>query len=99
MTLYCISQGACRRILRKEGGTFALKKKPRLSIYICYLGLSDSAMDLSMLTYFGSRERTEDDWLWMLNEADPRFKLISVSKPAAPGISPLLVVEWLPSEG
>ena len=55
-------------------------------------------MDLSTLTYFGSCERTEDDWRQILNQADPRFKLVSVSKPASPGASPLLVVEWVPSK-
>lgn len=41
-------------------------------------------MDLSMLTYFGSRERTFEDWQALLRDADPRFVLRTTTKPGDP---------------
>ena len=32
-------------------------------------------MDITMLVYFGSRERTIGEWIELLNTADPRFVL------------------------
>lgn len=50
-------------------------------------------MDISMLTYFGSRERNEADWRAILNEADPRFHLRSICPPNA-NSNQLIVIEW-----
>ena len=54
-------------------------------------------MDLSMMTYFGSRERGEEDWKNILGEADQRFQLRNVVKPG-PGANDIIVIEWVPSE-
>ncbi|KAL8793410.1 MAG: hypothetical protein Q9195_003996 [Heterodermia aff. obscurata] len=51
------------------------------------------AMDISMLTYFGSRERNEADWRAMLEEADPRFQLSGV-RPASANGNKLVLIEW-----
>ena len=48
---------------------------------------------MSMLTYFGSRERNEADWRAILDEADPRFHLSSIRPPNA-NSNQLIVIEW-----
>lgn len=50
-------------------------------------------MDLNMLAYFGSRERTQQDWEEMVKAADERFELHWA--PAVPG-EPLkmFVLTW-----
>ena len=40
-------------------------------------------MDMLMLTLFNAREREEDDWRALFEQADPRFKVVRVS--SAPG--------------
>lgn len=51
------------------------------------------SMDLNMLEYFGSRERTLADWEAMLKEADESFELKSAVKPPG-GQSYILEVVW-----
>nr|XP_023873673.1 O-methyltransferase gsfB-like [Quercus suber]POE84310.1 o-methyltransferase gsfb [Quercus suber] len=51
------------------------------------------SMDLNMLTYFGSREKTVADWETILKEADPRFHLRSVTRPSY-DMNCVLDVEW-----
>lgn len=48
-------------------------------------------MDLSMLTWFGSRERTVDDWEKIFKAASPNFQLRH-AKPA--GMNYNIDVEW-----
>jgi hypothetical protein len=50
-------------------------------------------MDINMLAYFGSRERTISEWAELLKKADPRFKLEKTER--APGeASTILDVIW-----
>ncbi|KAL9051395.1 MAG: hypothetical protein Q9162_006049 [Coniocarpon cinnabarinum] len=39
------------------------------------------AMDMAMMSLFGVREREEDDWRALFQEADPRFQDIKFHKP------------------
>ncbi len=50
-------------------------------------------MDINMLVYFGSRERTLEDWRALLTAADPRFVLLNV-KVAANQPNTILEVAW-----
>lgn len=50
-------------------------------------------MDINMLVFFGSRERTLDEWRSLLHTADPRFHLVDVNiSPYYP--SAILDVVW-----
>ena len=51
-------------------------------------------MDLNMLTYFGSRERTVDDWSNILHEASPNFNLASATR-LSNSTQWLLDVTWI----
>ena len=56
------------------------------------------SMDITMLIYFGSRERTVGEWREMLAEADERFELIRASRdPRQPNT--LLEVGWRDGHG
>ena len=46
-----------------------------------------------MMIYFGSRERTVDDWTYLLAKADPRFKL-KHSKAASGQANVIISVDW-----
>lgn len=35
-------------------------------------------MDINMLVFFGSRERTYEDWRELLSTADSRFELLGI---------------------
>lgn len=50
-------------------------------------------MDLNMRTYFGSWERTVDDWIAILHEADPKFNLVSAT-PLVQSTQWLLDMTW-----
>jgi hypothetical protein len=50
-------------------------------------------MDLNMLIYFGSRERTLDEWSVLLQAADPRYFLRGV-KQVAGQPNTILDVGW-----
>jgi len=50
-------------------------------------------MDINMLVYFGSRERTLGEWDGLLKTADPRFELERTTK-AADQANMILVVAW-----
>ena len=43
---------------------------------------SSRAMDLSMMTLFNARDRTEDEWAELFELADERFKFLGVKPPA-----------------
>lgn len=45
------------------------------------------------LTYFGSRERTVDDWSILLNKAHPRFK-IRGSRAAPSQVNVVIDIIW-----
>lgn len=49
-------------------------------------------MDLQMLSYFGSRERTVSDWDLLFKEADERFELKNAIGLNGPGF--ILEVWW-----
>ncbi|KAL8778382.1 MAG: hypothetical protein Q9213_007437 [Squamulea squamosa] len=50
-------------------------------------------MDINMLVFFGSHERTVEEWRNLLNAADPRFKLVNISRaPNKPNT--ILQVAW-----
>lgn len=50
-------------------------------------------MDVTMLIYFGSRERTVAEWREILRLADPRFELTCVHRdPKQPNA--LLEISW-----
>jgi len=49
-------------------------------------------MDLQMLSYFGSRERTVSDWGLLFKEADERFELKNAIDLNGPGF--ILEVWW-----
>ena len=54
-------------------------------------------MDINMLVYFGSHERTVEEWRELLIAADPRFKLVNISKaPEKPNT--ILEIAWTGSE-
>lgn len=57
----------------------------------CATDISTRSMDLSMLTWFGSRERTVDDWEKIFKAASPNFQLRH-AKPA--GMNYNIDVEW-----
>jgi hypothetical protein len=46
-----------------------------------------------MLIYFGSRERTIDEWKGLLKEADARFELVVIGT-AENEPNTIFVVEW-----
>ena len=50
-------------------------------------------MDINMLVYFGSHERTVQEWKELLITADPRFKLVNVNK-ALDKPNMILEVAW-----
>ena len=55
-------------------------------------------MDINMLIFFGSRERTVEEWRKMLGEADGRFELVGVkTKKSLPNT--ILEVLWVGGEG
>jgi hypothetical protein len=49
------------------------------------LTLYESGMDLNMLTYFGARQKTAENWKEMLRQADPRFVLKNVLQDVVEG--------------
>nr|POE49519.1 o-methyltransferase bik3 [Quercus suber] len=91
----------CVQILRNQ--IPALKRGARLVINDSCLHEPNSlpatlekkrrSMDLDMLTYFGSREKSIADWKAILEEADPRFLLRDAIKPTH-DINYVLDVEW-----
>ncbi len=50
-------------------------------------------MDITMLIYFGSYERTISQWRDMLQEADPRFHLVTIGRDEKE-LNTIFVVEW-----
>ncbi|PVH97041.1 S-adenosyl-L-methionine-dependent methyltransferase, partial [Periconia macrospinosa] len=50
-------------------------------------------MDVTMMIYFGSRERTLDEWRHLLKEADERYELITVGQ-AEKEPNTIFVVGW-----
>ena len=50
-------------------------------------------MDINMLVFFGSRERTLEDWKALLREADPRFELVKTTR-ASDQPNTILEVAW-----
>lgn len=59
-----------------------------MNLLFALLLTESSARDLDMLACFGSGERDEDDWSKILQEADPRFRIVNVTT-----IGPLGVIE------
>ena len=55
-------------------------------------------MDVNMLVFFGSRERTLEEWRALLGEADKRFVLRGVSR-ARERPNVVLDVEWMGEGG
>jgi hypothetical protein len=54
-------------------------------------------MDVTMLIYFGSPERTISEWKELLSKADPRYKLQAVhADPKKPNT--LLEIGWKSSQ-
>lgn len=51
-------------------------------------------MDLQMLSYFGSRERTVSDWEGIFKEADERFEFNGNVAEVNNGTGHLLEVVW-----
>ena len=56
-----------------------------------HLRSCNSNLDLGMKELLNAKERTSEDWKQLFQEADPRFKLISIKKPPA---SELSIVEF-----
>ena len=86
-----MSRGVCRRNKNAKGG-----KHPSGLEVLFGIPNTDAVqrtMDLSFLTYFGSRGRNEADWKAILNEADPRFHLSSIRPPNAKS-NQLILIEW-----
>ena len=55
-------------------------------------------MDINMLTFFGSHERTVEEWSKLLLAADSRFELVSINKaPDKPNT--ILEIAWTGPEG
>ncbi|KAI8949865.1 S-adenosyl-L-methionine-dependent methyltransferase [Xylaria longipes] len=52
----------------------------------------DMACDIVMNTVFNSKERTRDDWIALLNQADSRFKLKSIVTPPHASLSVIEIV-------
>lgn len=50
-------------------------------------------MDINMLVFFGSHERTVEDWRTLLMTADPRFELVNISR-APNNPNTILEVAW-----
>jgi hypothetical protein len=42
-------------------------------------------MDLNMLTYFGARQKTAENWREILQQADPRFVLKNILQDVVDG--------------
>ncbi|KAL8728737.1 MAG: hypothetical protein Q9166_005224 [cf. Caloplaca sp. 2 TL-2023] len=91
----------CLSILRHQIPSF--KKGARLVIDDCTLHEPGTLqptqerkrrwMDINMLIFFGSHERTIEEWKTLLTEADPRFDLINVNK-ATDQPNMILDVAW-----
>lgn len=45
-----------------------------------------------MLELFNSKEREKDDWVRLLKEADPRFKLLDIKQPPRSKLSFIEVI-------
>ncbi|KAG9231199.1 putative O-methyltransferase [Amylocarpus encephaloides] len=52
------------------------------------------SMDLIMLSLFNSRERDEDDWKTLVENADPGFKFESAKRQAENSPSGIIIVSW-----
>ena len=55
-------------------------------------------MDINMLAFFGSHERTVEDWRTLLVTADPRFELVNISR-APNNPNTILEVVWAGTPG
>lgn len=42
----------------------------------------DSTIDLTMLAFFGAKERTFEDWIDLVKEASPNFKINYIGIPS-----------------
>jgi hypothetical protein len=50
-------------------------------------------MDITMMIYFGSRERTLGEWKQLIGEADERFELVTMGR-AEREPNTIFVVGW-----
>ncbi|KAF2027953.1 S-adenosyl-L-methionine-dependent methyltransferase [Setomelanomma holmii] len=92
----------CLRILRNQ--IQALKPGARLIVVDptlpepgklpAYLEKRQRGQDLNMLTYFGARQRTAEDWQEMLREADPSFVMRQALQNVVEGCL-VLDIEWM----
>ena len=55
-------------------------------------------MDINMLVFFGSHERTVEEWRTLLLTADPRFELVKISR-ASSKPNTILEVAWTGTPG
>ena len=46
-----------------------------------------------MMTLFNAREREKADWIKLLQEADPRYRLVDAKRPKV-GTMGVIVAEW-----
>ena len=57
-----------------------------------YMNTTSSA-DLNMLGIFDSRERDQDEWKLLFQEADPRFDFIGVEEPRGSALA-IIEARW-----
>ena len=51
------------------------------------------AYDMLMMSLFNSREREEGDWTHLIQDADPRFRIVGARKPQE-GTMGVIEVVW-----
>jgi hypothetical protein len=49
--------------------------------------------DLSMMEFHNSKERDADDWVALFSDADPRFKVLSIRRPARSNLG-IIEIVW-----